>query len=155
MSESDAASRSSRAVRDPAVLQDFNARIVEQFRKNGGELTKGPLAGAPIVVLTMTGAKSGRQLEVPVAYSRDGDRLVVVASKAGAPTNPAWYFNLKANPDVTVEVGTEKYAARATEATGDERDRLYDAMAKVMPVFKEYAAKAKRTIPVFVIERAG
>ena len=155
MSESEAASRSGRAVRDPAALQDFNAKLIEQFRKNGGQLTKGPLAGAPIAVLTMTGAKSGRRLEVPVAYTRDGDRLVVVASKAGAPTNPGWYYNLKANPDITVEVGAEQYAARATEATGAERDRLYDAMAKAMPVFKEYAAKTERTIPVFVIERAG
>ncbi len=155
MRESEAASRSARAAREPAALQDFNAKLVEQFRKNGGQLTKGPLAGAPIVVLTMTGAKSGRQIEVPVAYTRDGDRLVVIASKAGAPTNPAWYYNLKANPDITVEVGTEKYAARAAEATGAERDRLYDAQAKVMPVFKEYAAKTERTIPVFVIERTG
>ena len=155
MSESEAASRSARAVRDPAALQDFNAKLIEQFRNNGGQLTKGPLAGAPLVVLTMTGAKSGRQLEVPLAYIRDGDRLVVVASKAGAPTNPAWYHNLKANPDVTVEVGTERYAARATEVTGAERDRLYDAMARAMPVFKEYAAKTERTIPVLVIERTG
>lgn len=155
MSESEAASRSARAARDPGALQDFNAKLIEQFRKNGGQLTKGPLAGAPIVVLTMTGAKSGRQVEVPVAYVRDGDHLVVAASKAGAPTNPAWYHNLKANPDVTVEVGPDKYAARATEATGEERDRLYNAMAKVMPVFKEYQAKTKRTIPVFVIERTG
>ena len=155
MSESEAASRSARSLRDPKGLRDFNAKLIEQFRKNGGQLTKGPLAGAPIVVLTMTGAKSGRQLEVPVAYTRDGDRLVVIASKAGAPTNPAWYHNLKANPEITVEIGTEKFAARATEVTGAERDRLYDAQAKVMPVFKEYAAKTERTIPVFVIDRTG
>ena len=96
------------------------------------------------------GAKSGRELCSPLAYSTDGDDVVVIASMGGAPSNPNWYHNLKANPDVTIEVGTDKYEATAVLTEGEERDRLYAAQAAELPIFHKYAEKAApRVIPVF------
>jgi deazaflavin-dependent oxidoreductase (nitroreductase family) len=134
-------------------MADFNQGIIEQFRSNAGEITEGPLKGFPVLLLSIKGAKSGADYLTPLAYSRDGDRLVVIASKGGAPTNPAWYHNLKANPIVTVEVGTESFRARAHEVEGAERDRLYDAQAALMPNFAEYQRNTTRRIPVFVLQR--
>lgn len=134
---------------------DFNRQVIEEFRANGGRVS-GPLAGSPIVLVTMTGAKSGRELCSPLVYSTDGDDLVVIASKAGAPEHPNWYHNLVANPDVVVEVGSDRYHATAVLTEGDERARLYDAQAADQPQFLEYAAnaaKAGRTIPVFRLVR--
>src|ERR1041385_7005098 len=102
-------------------MADFNQGIIEQFRSNAGEITEGPLKGFPVLLLSIKGAKSGADYVPPLAYSRDGDRLVVIASKGGAPTNPAWYHNLVANPVTTVEVGSEECDVRATEAKGEER----------------------------------
>jgi deazaflavin-dependent oxidoreductase (nitroreductase family) len=134
------------------AMTEFNQKVVEEFRANGGKVG-GPFAGAPMLILTHTGAKSGKTYTTPLVYSPDGDRFVIIASKAGAPTNPAWYFNLIAHPEVTLEVGTERFTARAVAAQGTERDRLFDAQARLMPQFNEYKKKTTRTIPVFTLER--
>lgn len=126
---------------------EFNRQIIDEFRANQGKVS-GPFEGAPMLLLTTTGAKTGRRLTSPLVYSKDGDDIIVIASKAGAPTNPDWYHNLKANPAVTVEVGTDEFEARAEITEGDERRRLFDAQAELMPNFKEYEAATDRVIPV-------
>lgn len=134
---------------------EFNKGVIEEFRSNDGVCT-GPFEGMPMILITMTGAKSGRELCSPLVYSTDGDDAVVIASKGGAPEHPNWYHNLVANPTVTVEIGTEKYEATANLAEGDERKRLFDAQAAKMPQFAEYessAAEHGREIPVFRLVR--
>jgi deazaflavin-dependent oxidoreductase (nitroreductase family) len=133
---------------------DWNRAIIEEFRANGGKVG-GQFAGAPLLLLTTTGAKTGRRLTTPVMYTDDGERLLVYASKAGAPTNPAWYHNLVANPRVTVEVGNEQFEATAAVITGEERDRLYERHAQQYPGFAEYQAKTSRSIPVVALRRDG
>lgn len=140
-------------VANPEALRAFNAGLVEDFRANGGKITTGPLAGWPVIILSITGAKSGSSLTIPLVHTDDNGRLVIIASYGGKPDNPAWYHNLKANPLAMAEVGTERFEIQATEVYGAERDRLYDAQAALMPVFKDYAAKTDRTIPVFVLDR--
>jgi len=108
-----------------------------------------------MILVTTTGARSGNQRTSPLVHTRDGDRYVIIASYAGAPKDPAWYHNLVANPEVTVEVGTEKFQARASTVEGEERQRLYDAQAALMPNFTEYQEKTTRQIPVVVLERIG
>lgn len=136
-------------------VNDFNADIIEQFRSNNGTMVSGMFKGAPLLLLTSKGAKSGQSRVNPVAFSRDGDHYVVIASKNGAPTNPDWYYNLVANPEVVVEVGPERFTAKASVAEGAERDRLYAAQAALMPGFAEYERKTTRRIPVVVLERKG
>lgn len=134
---------------------EFNKGVIEEFRANGG-VCSGPMDGMPMILVTMTGAKSGRRLTSPLVYSTDGDDIVVIASKGGAPNHPSWYHNLVANPTVTVEVGTDTWEATAELAEGDERKRLYDAQAAAMPQFSDYeksAAEAGREIPVFRLVR--
>ncbi|MER7450505.1 nitroreductase family deazaflavin-dependent oxidoreductase [Nocardia beijingensis] len=127
---------------------DWNTQIIEEFRANQGKVG-GPFAGRELLLLTSTGAKSGRQRTNPLAFIRDGEDIVVIASKAGAPTNPDWYHNVRAHPEVTIEIGTETIEATATAITdGPERDRLYAAMVEVMPGFAEYQEKTDRVIPV-------
>ncbi len=136
-------------------MLEFNRGVIEEFRSNDG-VVGGPFEGMPMILITMTGAKSGRELVSPLVYSRDGDDVVVIASKAGAPEHPNWYHNLVANPDVKVEVGTESWSATAVLAEGDERQRLYNAQAEQMAQFKEYATSAAehgREIPVFRLVR--
>lgn len=135
-----------------AALNDYNAKLIDDFRANGGRL-QGDFADAPIVLITHTGAKSGKQRTNPIAYTRDGDNVVIIASKGGAPTHPDWYFNIVANPEVTVELPGEKYQARARVATGDERSRLFAAQAEILPNFKDYQDKTTRQLPVIVLER--
>jgi deazaflavin-dependent oxidoreductase (nitroreductase family) len=130
---------------------NYNQQVIEQFRANGGEV-RGP---NKLLLLTTTGAKSGQPRTSPLAYSTDGNHLIVLASKAGAPTNPDWYFNLLANSIVTVEVGTERFQARATVAEGEERARLYAQHVALMPGFGEYEQKTTRQIPVIILERIG
>lgn len=137
----------------PADFLSTNEKAIAEFRASGGKCGP-PFEGYPIVLVTMTGAKSGRSLCSPLAYSTDGEDLVVIASMAGFSTNPNWYHNLRANPDVTVELGTETFAATAVLTEGDERDRLYAAQAEEMPIFHTYAKKAApRVIPVFRLVR--
>jgi deazaflavin-dependent oxidoreductase (nitroreductase family) len=126
---------------------DWNRQIIEEFRANEGKVG-GQFAGAPLVLLTTTGARSGQPRTSPMMYLDDGGRRYVFASKAGAPTNPDWYHNLKANPEVTVEVGTDELRATAREVTGAERDRIYAHQAGLYPGFAEYQEKTDRTIPV-------
>lgn len=135
-----------------ADLNEFNRKVIEEFRASRGKVG-GQFAGAPMILLTTTGARSGRTYVNPLVYSRDGDRFVIIASKAGAPTNPDWYHNLVAHPIVTAEIGDEKFQARAALASGEERDRLYNAHAARMPIFNEYRKKTTRQIPVVILER--
>ncbi len=131
---------------------NFNQAIIEEFRANGGKVS-GQFAGAPLLLLTTIGAKSKQQRTNPLAYTKDDDNYLIIASKAGAPTNPDWYYNLVANPEVTLEVGSERFQARATVPEGEERDRLYNQMATQMPGFAEYQRNTTRRIPVVVLER--
>jgi deazaflavin-dependent oxidoreductase (nitroreductase family) len=147
MSQSFGAEQAAQVYASPSSLQAFNDDIVAQFRANGGRIVSGPLAGAPLLLMTVDGAV------VPLAYVRDGDGWVIVASNGGAADNPTWYDALRADPEVAVEVGTETFRARATEATGSERDRLYAAVAAALPVFAHYAARTARVIPVLVLRR--
>jgi deazaflavin-dependent oxidoreductase (nitroreductase family) len=133
---------------------DFNQALIEEFRANDGKVT-GVFAGRPLVLLTTTGAKSGQPRVSPLVYTTDGDHIVIIASKGGAPTNPDWYRNIVANPVVTVELPGETFQARATVAEGEERERLYNAQAALMPAFAEYQQKTTRQIPVVVLERIG
>ncbi len=135
-----------------ADRNDWNRQTIEAFRANGGKVG-GVWEGRPLLILTTTGAKSGQRRTTPVMYLPDGDRLLVFATKAGAPTNPAWYHNLIAYPEVTVEVGTQTYEATATSLTGEERDRLYAKQAELYPQFGQYQARATRKIPVIALER--
>lgn len=133
----------------------FDQDIIDQFRANAGRILTGPFAGRTLMLLTTTGARSGRLLTKPLGFTRDGDRYVVIASKGGSPTNPAWYHNLVANPLVTVEVGAERFEAHASVAEGAERKRLYDQQAAQIPVFAKYQDMTSRQIPVVVLERAS
>ena len=133
---------------------DFNLRLIEEFRANGGKVT-GTFAGRPLLLITTKGAKSGEERTTPLVYSKDGDRFVVIASMGGAPRHPAWFFNVRANPEVTLEVGAETFTATASIADGAERDRLFNAQAAGMPAFAEYQQKTTRVIPVVVLERSA
>ena len=134
--------------------KSFNENIVEEFRTNSGKVG-GMFEGAPLLLLTTTGAKSGQTRVAPLAYTTDGGRMVVIASKGGAPSHPDWYHNVLANPEVTVEVGTDAFPARATVPEGAERDRLFNQMAERMPNFAEYQRNTTRVLPVIVLERKG
>jgi len=131
-------------------VSDFNAQVIEEFRANDGKVG-GNFEGAPLLLLHSIGAKSGEPRLHPVMYLKDGERYVVFASKAGAPTHPAWYHNLKANPETEIEVGADTIPVTAVEATGDERDELFDRQAGIFSAFGEYAEKTSRTIPVVLL----
>jgi len=126
--------------------------IIQEFRANAGKVG-GPFAGKSLLLLHTVGAKSGQARINPVACIRDGDRLVVIASKGGAPTNPDWYHNILANPLVSVETGTEQFQARAAITAEPERTRLYNQMVARMPGFAEYQRKTMRIIPVIILTR--
>jgi deazaflavin-dependent oxidoreductase (nitroreductase family) len=129
---------------------DFNAQVIEEFRANEGQVG-GMFENMTLLLLHHTGAKSGTNYVNPLAYLADGDSYVIFASKAGAPDNPDWYYNLRANPEVTIEVGTDALSVQASEATGDERDRLYNTQVDRSPQFADYQEKAGRIIPVVVL----
>jgi deazaflavin-dependent oxidoreductase (nitroreductase family) len=135
-------------------MSDFNQRIIDEFRANEGKVGGG-FSGAPLVLLTTTGAKTGKRHTIPLVYLPEGDRIFIFASFAGAPTNPAWYHNIRANPRVTIEVGTEKSEAEATELTGSERDRVFAAQVSVMPGFADYQDKTSRVIPVVELTKVA
>ena len=141
-----------RLIADPRAIDELNQSVISEFRANQGRVG-GPMEGMPILLLTMTGAKTGRTLVRPLCYSRYGDRIVIIASYGGAPRNPPWYYNLVANPIATVEVGTEKFRARAAQVYGSERTRLFDALAKLIALFTDYQNKTKREIPVMTLTR--
>lgn len=135
-----------------AEANDWNSKIIAEFRANDGKVG-GPFEGAPLLLLITRGRKSGAERTNPMMYLADGDRMFVFASKAGAPTDPDWYLNLLAHPQVTVEVGTGTFRATAVPVAGEERDRIYAEQARRYPGFAEYQAKTDRVIPVVEILR--
>jgi deazaflavin-dependent oxidoreductase (nitroreductase family) len=135
---------------DDRRLLDDNRRIIEEFRANGGVVSGQVYA---LLLLTTTGARSGRQRTAPLAYARDGDHYIILGSKGGGPTNPAWYHNLVAHPEVTVEVGREQFQAQARVPEGAERERLYNETVVKMPEFARYQRNMTRRIPVVVLAR--
>ena len=135
-------------------MSDFNRKVIDEFRANEGKVG-GPFEGAPVLLLTSTGAKSGEQRTTPVVYQPDGDRMVIFASKAGAPENPAWFHNLRANPTATVEVGNDTVEVEAVVTDGDERERLFSKQKQLMPQFADYEQKTTREIPVVALQPKG
>ena len=131
---------------------DWDRQIIEEFRANGG-MVGGPFAGTPLLLLTTTGAKSGQRRITPLAYLSEGGHIYVFAGNRGAPTNPGWYHNLVAHPDVTVELGTETFAARATVVESAEWDRLGSVQVQKLPALAELQAKITRKVPVVLLER--
>jgi deazaflavin-dependent oxidoreductase (nitroreductase family) len=128
----------------------FNTRNIAEFRANHGRVG-GQFEGAPLLVLHTVGARSGEPRSNIMMYLEDGERYLVFASKAGADTSPAWYFNMRANPRVRIEVGDDAFEAEATELTGAERDDKYAEQARRFPGFGEYQEKTTRTIPVIAL----
>jgi deazaflavin-dependent oxidoreductase (nitroreductase family) len=132
---------------------DFNQTIIDEFRANEGKVGGG-FAGAPMVIITTKGAKSGRTRVNPLAALPEEDGTIYVfASKAGAPSNPDWYYNLVANPEVEVEFGSDKFAATASVVTGPKREEIWDRQKKLMPGFADYEANTSRVIPVVALTR--
>jgi deazaflavin-dependent oxidoreductase (nitroreductase family) len=131
---------------------NYNEKIIEEFRANGGKVG-GNFANSTLLLLHTKGAKTGEERVNPLAYHQNNGRLVIIASKGGAPNNPNWYHNLIANPIVELEVGTETYQAEATVAPEPERTALYDERVTTMPGFGEYRTKTTRTIPVITLKR--
>ena len=135
-----------------AAFNEFNKKIMAEFHDNADKVG-GPFAGADVLILTTTGAKSGQTRWNSLVYSKDGDRFIIVASKGGAPTSPDLYHNLVANPSAVIEVGSDVISVDAAIAVGAERDRLYAQHAARMPQFLQYAKNTTRTIPVVVLNR--
>ena len=135
-------------------MADFNQGVIEEFRANGGKVG-GRFEGAPMVLLHTTGAKSGAERVHPLVYATRGDDIVIFASKAGAPSHPAWYLNLVANPQTTIEIGSETRKVVARVAEGAEREEIWSAQKQAMPGFAEYEQKTTREIPVVILETAS
>ena len=134
------------------TVHDWNKKIIDEFRANEGRVG-GPFAGAPMILITHMGRKSGKQRTNPLVYHQEGDVMYVFGSKGGAPEHPEWYRNLLANPSATAEVGTEKFEVEASEVTGAERDRIFDANKALRPAFSDYEKKTTRKIPVIALRR--
>jgi deazaflavin-dependent oxidoreductase (nitroreductase family) len=134
-------------------FKEFSEGLIKDLRAHGGKATSGPFEGRNVLILTTIGAKSGEARENPLVYTRDGEHLVIVASKGGSPTNPSWYHNLVTHPEVTVEAEGDTFKARAHVPQGDEHERLYTQHADINPTFHEYQKKTSRKIPVIVLER--
>lgn len=133
---------------------DWNRQVIEEFRANQGEVG-GPVAGMPLLLLHHVGARSGQERVNPLAYQRVGDDLAVFASKAGAPTNPDWYYNLRANPAASIEIGSDSYPVVARIATGEERAGIWEKQKALFPNFADYEKTTEgREIPVVILERA-
>ena len=136
------------------AAQDWNSQIIAEFRANGGKVG-GPFEGGTLLLLHTVGAKTGKPRVNPVAYQDIGDGVAVFASKGGAPTNPDWYYNLVANPQVSAEIGTETVPFVARVAEGAERDRIWAAQKIANPGFADYERKTTRQIPVVILEPVG
>jgi deazaflavin-dependent oxidoreductase (nitroreductase family) len=134
----------------PADIKAHNGQLIAEFRAAGRRLDN-----RPMLLLTTTGARSGQPHTAPMMYVRDGERLLVIASNAGAPSHPDWYHNLLAHPRVTVEADGETYTATATPLTGDERDRVFARIAEQYPFFNDHQARVSRTIPVVALVRGN
>ena len=139
-------------VNDRNSMNDWNAQVIADFRANNGKVG-GTVGDFPITIITTTGRKSGQPRVAPLVYLPDDGRVVIFASKGGAPTHPDWYHNIVANPEVIVEVGAEKYTARAEIITGDARDELFARQVAAAPQFGEYQENTDRVIPVVVLHR--
>ena len=133
-------------------MSDWNAKIIDEFRANGGKVGGG-FDGAPMLLLHTQGAKTGQERVNPVVYQPVGDAFAVFASKGGAPTNPDWYYNLRAHPEVKIEVGGDSIDVKARVLEDDEREPIWEKQKQLMPGFAEYEAKTTRQIPVLVLER--
>lgn len=132
---------------------DWNAQIIAEFRENGGKVG-GPFEGSPMVLIHHKGAKTGTERVNPLMCRVEGDRVFIFASKAGAPDNPDWYHNLKAHPEITIEIGDERdVPVHVTELEGAERDRVWEAQKAEWPQFAEYEEQTDRTIPVLALDR--
>lgn len=131
-------------------FSDYNERIIDEFRSNAGQPPSWS-GTSPLLLVHHRGARSGAERVNPVAYLEDGGRYVIFASKAGAPSHPGWYHNLKAHPDTVIELGSGTIEVTAEEATGEERDRLFATQAELSPQFAEYQDKTDRTIPVVIL----
>jgi deazaflavin-dependent oxidoreductase (nitroreductase family) len=134
---------------------DYNKSVVEDFRAHHGKVTSGPHVSSDLLLLHTVGARSGGERVTPLVYTRDGDRMVIVASKGGAPSNPSWFANVVAHPVVTIEAGDETFKARATVAEPAERDRLFAQHARRYPGFLDYEKRTDRVIPVVLLERTA
>lgn len=133
---------------------EFNKGVIAEFREHDGVMPEGSMFhGNPTLLLTMTGAKSGRELTSPLTYTADDDGWIIMASAGGSEKAPAWAFNLRANTAVTVELPGEKFEATATETEGDERTRVFDLMTTALPRFADYQEQVERTIPLFRLTR--
>jgi len=132
--------------------KDYNRQQIEEFRANRHKVD-GPFKGRPLLLLTTSGARSGERRTTPIMYVPDGERLLVIASNAGAATHPDWYRNLVAHPQVTVEVGTETFDATAVVTEGEERQRLWSRIVELYPFFADHQAKITRQIPVIVLSK--
>jgi len=135
-------------------INNWNTQIIDEFRANQGRV-RGQFEGTPLLLLTTTGAKSGKNRVNPMMYLREDGTIYVFASKAGAPTNPDWFHNLVAHPRVTVELGGETFPADARVLKGSERDRVYARQAELYPGFAEYQEKTTRVIPVVALDRVA
>jgi deazaflavin-dependent oxidoreductase (nitroreductase family) len=135
------------------TVSDWNREVVDEFRSNGGKVAA--FAGRPLLLLHSKGARSGVHYVNPLVYLPVGDDFAVFGSKAGAPTNPGWYHNLRAAPDTVVELGTETIPVRARVAEGEERERIWEEQKRAAPTFAEYEEKTTRPIPVVVLERVA
>lgn len=134
--------------------REYNRKVIEEYRANDGKLGP-PFQGGAMLLLTTTGARTGRERTTPMMFKRHGDRLLVIASNIGAPKHPDWYRNLDAHPEVTVELGAERFAATASTATGDERATLWAELVGTHPFFAEHQAKTDREIPLVLLDRHG
>src|SRR5450432_3457968 len=128
---------------------DRNKAVIEEFRTHEGRVQ----GWGSLILLTTTGAKTGQQRIIPLMRVDEGDRVIAVASKGGYPKHPEWYFNVLAHPEVTVEVGSEKFATTARILTGQERERAFARAVEVFPNYAEYQKKTDREIPVIALER--
>ncbi len=137
---------------DTASANEWNRRIIEEFRENGGKVG-GPFEGARMLLLHHKGARTGTERVNPLVYQPVGEGFAVFASKAGAPTNPDWYHNLIANPEATVEIGEDTVRVRARVAEGEERERIWTRQKQDRPNFADYEKKTSRQIPVLILER--
>ena len=137
---------------DAETVKAFNDAIVAEFRSNGGKVG-GPFEGADLLLLTTTGAKSGKQRLSPLAYLRIDGKLIIIGSFAGADFDPAWVHNLRANPQAHIEVGTDAYDVTARELPDSERDELFPKVTAAAPGFADYQAKTSRVIPLFELQR--
>ncbi|GCF07019.1 nitroreductase family deazaflavin-dependent oxidoreductase [Dictyobacter arantiisoli] len=133
-------------------MSDWNTKIIEEFRANGGKVG-GTYENRPLLLLTTTGAKSKQQHTTPLAFMKDGDRLIIVASMLGAPKNPAWYHNIVAHPEVTIELGSETFPATATVIEGEQRTQLWARTTEEFPILADHQAKTTRQIPLIAITR--